>query len=310
MIKGLYTAAAGMLTQQKRHDTITNNVTNLNTPGYKQAVPISRSFPEIYMSMINQGSSNEIGSFQTGVMIEETVNIFTPGQFIETRLPSDLMINSNLQPVDEDGNPFTDEDGNLIEIQFDASGKGLTPDGIEVYQPQVFFTLWDANEETRYIQNAKLFINDQKQLVTQEGFQFLGQDGQPIILFDDDLSVEQIQIQKNGQLLYNGEEVTDIVGQPIVLQLSQVNNPHHMTREGNGVYVITNEDQASVTVLDELQDQPIQVLQGFAEGSNVDAAQSMVDLTSALRVYEANQQVIKMLDETLSKTVNDIGRVQ
>ncbi|NBI30588.1 flagellar hook-basal body protein [Chengkuizengella marina] len=310
MIKGLYTATAGMLTQQKRHDTITNNVSNINTPGFKEAVPISRSFPELYISMIQKGSSNEIGSFHSGVMIEETVNVFTPGQIIETKNAEDLMISSNLQPVDEDGNPHTDENGDLIEIQFDAFGKGLTPDGIEVYQPEVFFTLWNADEQPRYIQNVKLFINDQKQLMTEEGFLFLGQDGQPITLFDDDLSVQQIQIQKNGQLLYNGEEVTDIVGQPITLLLSKVNNPHHMAREGNGVYTIINDEKAAVTNLDGLEDQSIEVLQGYIEGSNVDAAQSMVDLTSAMRIYEANQQVIKMLDDTLSKTVNEIGRVQ
>jgi flagellar basal-body rod protein FlgG len=53
----------------------------------------------------------------------------------------------------------------------------------------------------------------------------------------------------------------------------------------------------------------VQIRQGFVERSNVDAAQSMVDLMTALRAYEANQKIVQYYDRSLEKTVNEVGRV-
>ena len=36
MIRGLYTSATGMLAQQKKMDTITNNMANADTAGFKK----------------------------------------------------------------------------------------------------------------------------------------------------------------------------------------------------------------------------------------------------------------------------------
>jgi len=52
-----------------------------------------------------------------------------------------------------------------------------------------------------------------------------------------------------------------------------------------------------------------EVLQGFIENSNVDVVRETVDMITALRNYESNQKVIKMIDDVLSKTVNELGRV-
>ncbi|MBJ8191587.1 flagellar hook-basal body protein, partial [Bacillus cereus] len=51
MLRGLYTAAAGLMTQQRRHDTVTQNIANMNTTGYKQENSVQRSFPEMLISM-------------------------------------------------------------------------------------------------------------------------------------------------------------------------------------------------------------------------------------------------------------------
>jgi flagellar basal-body rod protein FlgG len=53
----------------------------------------------------------------------------------------------------------------------------------------------------------------------------------------------------------------------------------------------------------------VQVRQGYYERSNVDAAQSTVDLMAALRAYEANQKVVQFYDKSLEKAVNEVGRV-
>ncbi|MBR2570364.1 MAG: flagellar hook-basal body protein, partial [Paenibacillus sp.] len=52
MLRGLYTAASGMMTQQRRHDTVTNNIANMNTPGYKSVNSVQRSFPEMMIKLM------------------------------------------------------------------------------------------------------------------------------------------------------------------------------------------------------------------------------------------------------------------
>lgn len=51
------------------------------------------------------------------------------------------------------------------------------------------------------------------------------------------------------------------------------------------------------------------VVTGSLERSNVDLAQEMTDLITALRSFQANQRALQMQDETLAKTVSDVGRL-
>ena len=63
MLRGLYTAASGMTTQQRRHDAITNNIANLNTPGFKGSNTVSRTFPDMLLSAMGgpEGTVKPIG---------------------------------------------------------------------------------------------------------------------------------------------------------------------------------------------------------------------------------------------------------
>jgi flagellar basal-body rod protein FlgF len=51
------------------------------------------------------------------------------------------------------------------------------------------------------------------------------------------------------------------------------------------------------------------VQQGYLEGSNVDLSTEMVNMISVSRNYESNQRMVTMLNDTLEKTVNEVGRV-
>jgi flagellar basal-body rod protein FlgG len=48
---------------------------------------------------------------------------------------------------------------------------------------------------------------------------------------------------------------------------------------------------------------------GALEESGVDAAESMVDMIASLRAFEAGQRAITTIDETLGKSVNQVGSV-
>lgn len=303
MLRGLYTAAAGMITQQRKHDTITNNISNINTPGFKQGSAVSRSFPEMLVSLMGGGAgtlNKSIGRLNTGVLAEEDLSIYLQGDLQETKNPLDVAIVSNI---------VRDVNGNALP-PFDKAGKYVSPEGEQIFQPQAFITVENGQGERRYSRNGKLTVNVDGELVTPEGYRVLGTNGQAILLRDPNgQMIGNVQIMQDGTFLdaVNGLPLTDAGGNPVALLISRAENPNRMVREGNGVYRVNEDDQGTVTqaVLNE----EIQIHQGYIERSNVDPTQSMIDMMSALRAYETNQKMVQFYDKSLEKAVNDVGRV-
>ncbi|BFT68639.1 flagellar hook-basal body protein [Paenibacillus sp. P36] len=297
MLRGLYTAAAGMISEQRRHDTITNNIANINSPGFKQGNALSRSFPEMLISTIRGGqgaSTAPLGKMSLGVFSEENISVHAQGDLQETQNPFDFALVSNIQ---------------VPGMAFDASGKYVNADGERTFQPQALFTVMNANGELRYSLNGKFTVDPTGQLVNANGNQVLGRDGQPLLLVDGaGQPIRSFKVTDKGEFLDgNGQPLLNQAGQPVGLMLSRAEDPNLLLREGNGLLRINPGDEATVTQV-AVGDQ-VEVRQGFIERSNVDSAQSMVDMMSALRAYEANQKVIQSYDKSMDKAANEVGRV-
>ncbi|MDF2648627.1 MAG: flagellar basal body rod protein [Paenibacillus sp.] len=297
MLRGLYTAAAGMISEQRRHDTITNNIANINSPGFKQGNALSRSFPEMLISTIRGGqgaSTAPLGRMSLGVFSEESISIHAQGDLQETQNPFDFALVSKIQ---------------VPGMTFDASGKFVSPDGERTFQPQALFTVLNADGEQRYSLNGKFTVDTAGQLVNANGNFVLGRDGQPLLLIDGaGQPIHSFKVTDKGEFLDgNGLPLLGPTGQPVGLMLSRAENPNLLLREGNGLLRINPGDEATVTQV-AVGDQ-VEVRQGFIERSNVDSAQSMVDMMSALRAYEANQKVIQSYDKSMEKAANEVGRV-
>lgn len=304
MLRGLYTAAAGMINQQRRHDTITNNIANLQTPGYKQNQTVSRSFPEMLIALSSKETEGQrrqrIGRLNTGVLAEETVLLFRQGDLMETGNPLDMAIVSNIL-TDEEGQPYP---------PFDATGKYVTPEGERIYQPQAFFTVRNEAGEIRYTRAGQFRLGEEGQLVTANGLPVLGSNGEPIVLRDPvtDEPLAAVQITTDGRILdASGNPLYDEAGNPLALYITRINNPNRLLSEGSGLYRLDEAD-ADLAVQAVLGDE-IQIRQGYVERSNVDATQSVVDMMNALRIYEANQKMVQYYDQSLSKAVNEVGKV-
>ncbi len=288
MIRGLYTAASGMITQQRRHDAITNNISNLQTPGYKQETAAVRSFPELLIHLMENNGQGQparsIGRLNTGVFVEENIPSFLQGDLSRTNQPGDLALISNIQ---------------VPGVAFDQNGQAVV-DGEIVYQPQAFFTVQGADGEPRYTRDGRFHLDEAGQLVNVNGQPVLGVDGEPIVI--EGLSMDQIYITDNGTLMNRAD------GTPLGQQLliSRIDQPNLLIRGGSGNYRLSPDAEPAVPIAAEDQ---VSVRQGYLERSNVDAAQSMVDMMTALRLYEANQRVIQSYDQILDKAVNQIGRI-
>jgi len=295
MLRGLYTAASGMISQQRKHDIVTNNIANINTPGFKQGDAINRSFPEMLISRIRDGQVDSVGRLNTGVMAEENVSVHTQGDIQETHNPFDFALISNIQ---------------VPGAQFDESGKYVDANGQRINQPQALFTVQNPNGEQRYSLNGKFSVDDAGTLITTDGYQVLGADNQPIVLRDPATQepITNFRITNYGQFTdVDGNAIQNANNQPVQLLLSRIEDPNQLVREGNGLYRL-NEGQEGLARPVNPQDQ-VEVRQGFIERSNVDPAQSMVDMMTAVRAYEANQKVVQFYDKSMDKAVNEVGRV-
>ena len=150
MLRGLYTAAAGMVTQQRRHDTATQNMVNLNTTGYKQVDSVSHAFPEVLITAMDGGAAKPVGRINTGVFAQQSVSQYLQGDLIESGKSVDFALSTDLQ-VDDPDNPGTN-------LAFDGSGKHISPDGEVTYRPQAFFTVQDNEGNNLYTRNGSFTV--------------------------------------------------------------------------------------------------------------------------------------------------------
>lgn len=111
MVRGLYTAYTGMVNEQKRLDIISNNLANSATVGYKEENVTSRSFKDLMMSKIRDGSEayvdREIGVSNPGVKIGETYMNWQQGSLRQTDNTYDMAIQGDgffaIKIVDKNG---------------------------------------------------------------------------------------------------------------------------------------------------------------------------------------------------------------
>lgn len=319
MIRGLYTAASGMLAMQHRQESLANNLANINTPGFKQDVGVMRSFPEQLLSRIHDkegpdiqglpslgGQAVAIGRLNTGVYMAEALPVFGQGDIAETRNPYDVALMDNLQP---------DEDGNERRLFFSVA---RIEDPTQPAEP----------DQIRYTRNGNWSVNADGYLVTADGYYVLDNQNQAINMNDSVLGNvgRNFTINMSGELLAKDPgtgELTALTDHQR-LGLAVVTDPLKLVREGANVFRWEGNGQPEALDVAEANDQAAMMAgeyteskvsgrygtkQGWIERANVDPAQTMTDMMTVLRAYEANQRIMTTIDGTLEKAANEIGRV-
>ena len=96
MIRGMYAATAGMMTMLSRVQTISNNLANVNTPGFREDTLRITSFPQQLMArLFNGGNPQLIGASINGVVNESVATRFTQGSLRQTEGQLDMAINGD-----------------------------------------------------------------------------------------------------------------------------------------------------------------------------------------------------------------------
>ncbi|MDR0138879.1 flagellar hook-basal body protein [Metabacillus idriensis] len=270
MLRGFYTATAGMLAQQRRTEMLSNNIANANTPGYKSDQASLKAFPEMLLKRVESSkvpapASPTVGTLNTGVYLQEMIPQFTQGDLRETGLSSDVALVEELVPY----NAETNAKGALL------------------------FAVQTQANEVRYTRNGQFTRNENGEL-TLAGNPVLGTNGQPISVASD-----QFEITPDGTVRVDGAELAQI-------EIVFAGDTRTLIKEGNGLFRTEEELQTAVGN----PDISYQLKQGYVEGSNVDVSKTYTEMMTAYRSFEANQKVLQAYDRSMDKAVNEIGRVR
>ncbi|WP_341357170.1 flagellar hook-basal body protein [Rossellomorea sp. y25] len=278
MFRGFYTVASGMLSQQRKTEMLTNNMSNANTPGYKADQASMRAFPKMLLERMDSTSiptekalslpfNHKVGALNTGVYMQEAIPSFLQGDLQETGRNLDIALLDVSMPTNE-------ETGSV---------------------GSVFLTVEGADGNPRYTRNGNLTVNGNGFLTTNSGFYILNDNGGRIRL-----DSERFTIGEKGQIVA-GENIVASLG------VGYSDNPNRLVKQGDGLFA--TEGNVPLPNAYEENDISFTTKQGFLERSNVDASRTMTDMLSAYRTFEANQKVLQAYDRSMEKAANEIGRV-
>lgn len=127
MFRGIYTGASGMLSELVRVDTISNNLANSATVGYKRSRTVVRSFPEVFVHRLySQREPAPLGFIGTGSYVDEVATINTPGSFIPSTNPLDIAVRNGFLVITTPFGERYTKNGQLI---INSDGYLSTSDG-------------------------------------------------------------------------------------------------------------------------------------------------------------------------------------
>lgn len=288
MMRSLWTASSGMLSQQTNLDTIAHNLSNINTVGYKKE---RAEFKSLLYQTLKESSTDSDGNPKTtaiqvgsGVRNSAITSLFIQGPLTASDGPFDLGIQ---------GDGFFMVRDTAGEIAYTRSGNfqaALRADG------NLILTTSDGNP----------VLNDQGgEIVLWQRQDTTGGTGTATTPVGQNWSVKDIVIDEAGQVLRTVKE-TDTVRYERIgrLGVAQFNNPSGLVKAG-GSLLYTSEASGEARL--ESQDTgltPSVVKQGYLEASNVQAVDEMVNMITAQRAYELNSKIITASDEMLQQANN------
>ncbi len=121
MINGIYLATSGMNMEQKRMDVLSNNLSNVNTAGYKKEKVVFQVYKD--RNIFNVSENTELGNYSGGIVIGQKLIDLSEGNIRYTGNLLDFCVNGKNffavnspdgQLLTKDGSFRLDENGNLI----------------------------------------------------------------------------------------------------------------------------------------------------------------------------------------------------
>jgi len=223
--KGSYVAASGSMAQERAMDIISNNLANVNTPGFKG----DRLLFESYLKR----SANSESSIPTSEQIKR-------GSITPSTEDSEYLVTNN---------SYTNFEQGSLKMTEQQTDLALTGEG--------FLSVWTPGGE-RFTRGGTFKIADSGELVNHEGFPLLGTDNKPVYVGDQSFFVktdgevtdidnnnigrlkvvdfeDKSQLKKSGNNVFEASNMATMTSpkaeiQQGYLEMSNVNPVSEMTR--------------------------------------------------------------------------------
>ena len=200
MQTGYYNAAAGMVAQFNRLDTISNNLANVNTTGFKEDDVVIGDFMRIYQEkrdeLPNADHTKESAQFLNRSLVKAP-------QIVDSYTNHSI---GNMQKTDNSLDFAITKEGLFFAVE--------TPQGIRLTRDGSFTT------------------NDEGKLITKQGYQVLSADGGDITFTAQDNS---IKTDKDGNISVNVPNSAKYT-QKSALFIAQPENIALLKKEGDNLY--------------------------------------------------------------------------
>ncbi|MGX7023583.1 flagellar hook-basal body protein [Vagococcus hydrophili] len=235
MIRSMYTLQRNLDVLQTKQENTSANVANANTYGYKSQQAIQKTDEE------------------------QKLHNYTNGPELNKRRELGSFVFGN--KVDE---IYKDMSSGSFKQTNKATDYAVLGEG--------YFNVQLPNGDIGYTKNGHFQVNQQNQLVTQDG---------------------NVILSKNGAPIDARENLPDF-------RLTRFTDQEDLTAQGESLFVAENpgmDDRAST------------VRKSMLEGSNVNMVNEMTTLMDTARQFEINQKALHTSDETLRKLTNEVGRV-
>ncbi|SOB93046.1 flagellar hook protein FlgE [Ureibacillus xyleni] len=317
MLRSMYSGISGLKNHQTKLDVIGNNISNVNTYGYKKSRVVfkdlvSQSVSGASSPTANQGGINAkqigLGSQMAAIdIIHGTGSLQTTSRTLDLAISGDgffMVANSTVGP-DEDGNIeaesgftnylytragnfYMDRNGYLVNSDgkylVGVSNGTLYTDVLEDATSQA-----DADKATYDLGTDNLYqegtievpagLNPIK-IPTNAQSMSIGSDG----------TVNYVDV--NGKLQYAGQ-----------LLLAKFPNTGGLEKTGSNYYQVTT-NSGDPTVQTATQAGIGKIESGFLEMSNVDLSEEFTEMIVAQRGFQANSRIITTSDQILEELVN------
>lgn len=275
MLRILWSSRSAMAAQQEKLDSISNNIANVNTEGYKR---VDTSFKDLVYETLNKrgypvNKDNAEQSYNgTGVRASEWTRDTKQGNLTETSLKTDLAL-----------------------------------DGQGYFQVQLPSKNDDGSFKKAYIRGGSFSIDGNGDLVDKSGNKLA-------IEFNDNATPEDKQFTADNFTVdeFGSVHKLDANGDKVVgkINIYNVISGDSLKSIGDNLYAVNTEEVNGVEVPVEVPfaADNTSIRQGFVELSNVDLGREMTDMIVAQRAFELSSKAMKTADDMWGMANNLRGK--
>lgn len=260
MIRSLFSGVSGIRNHQVRMDVIANNISNVNTNGFKSGRP---SFMDTLSQTIKgAGVGRNPAQAGTGINLAGVGTNMGQGPLQMTGRTLDLAISGN----------------GFFQVRQNIGAEEV-----------------ELGEATYYTRDGNFFIDNNGFLCNSAGYYLVSGDA-PIQVSQDGEPVSTINIDQQGMVMVNGENVAQIT-------LASFSNPEGLMKKGLNLF------EASTASGEALVGNPGAdgfgtVEAGYLEMSNADLSEEFTSMITTQRGYQASARIITVSDTLLQELID------